>query len=149
MKVGIALLFGELLARQSSGRHLPEPVGEILVEAPVSGPWILGGSMQVAGRSYQSGLVQQQNLRLRPALWGGLRLGDGKLQPDLALGLGVAWLGSEWIQPEEGWFWRSTPVVGLRGGLELGGRWGLRLQAGLELRFGGTDFLLALGGRWR
>ncbi|HNC95461.1 MAG TPA: hypothetical protein PKY30_04415 [Myxococcota bacterium] len=149
MSVGIALLFGELLVRQSSGRHLPEPVGEVLVEGAVSGPWMLGGSVQVAGRRQESVLVEQLSLRLRPALWGGLRLGEGKLQPDLALGLGLALQGSQWIQPEEGWFWRPSPMVGLRGGLELGGHWGLRLQAGVELRAGGADFLLALGGRWR
>lgn len=149
MNVGIAVLLGELLVQQSSGRHLPEPVGEVLIEGAVSGPWMLGGSVQVAGRHYQAGLVEQLSLRLRPALWGGLRLGEGKLQPDLALGAGLAWQGSHWIQPDRGWFWRPSPMVGLRGGLEFGGRWGLRLQAGLELRAGGTDFLLALGGRWR
>ncbi len=149
MNVGIALLFGELLVRQSSGRHLPEPVGEVLVEAAVSGPWMLGGSVQVAGHHHQSGLVEQLSLRLRPAVWGGLRLGEGKLQPDLALGLGMVGQGSHWIQPDRGWFWRPSPVVGLRGGLELGGHWGLRLQVGVELRAGGADILAALGGRWR
>ncbi|MDP2311377.1 MAG: hypothetical protein Q8P41_00615 [Pseudomonadota bacterium] len=166
--VAVELSVGEVLVRQSSGRHRAQVGLGVSVSVPVRGVWGVAFEAVGTGVAERSGQLELDQYLLRPAALATLTFARLRvpvthvtrrrsfvatspyLAFDLGLGPGAAVTLAEWRTPDLGAAWAVEPGVRGRAGLAfgVGEHLRVRLQGGLAWRPSGTDHDYLLGAVW-
>jgi hypothetical protein len=156
----IALVVGEALVEQSSGRHRPQLAAAVSVAHPLPGPW--GAAIEVFGTSAsaRTDTLAHHQTEVRPAALATVTFerpqvrADGRAPVHLALELGVGPAVTvtiaSWRTPDLGAFVLAEPGARGRAALTLDVAEHLRLRAqgGGAWRPGAMDHDYTLGASW-